>query len=158
METSAKNLTIMFQKDMCKVFHEERGLIMSKQMIANRMYIISAPVIIPMSLKVSSESETQLWHDRYGHFSYKGFNTFVKKEMVKDLSDLKKVSNICSKCMVEKQHREPISKIEKCRATMKLELIHSDVCGHINPQSIGGNRYFITFTNDFSRKTWVYFL
>jgi len=60
--------------------------------------------------------------------------------------------------MVGKQHREPISKIEKWRATMKLDLIHSDVCGHINPQSIGGNRYFITFTNDFSRKTWVYFL
>lgn len=36
-----KNLTIMFQKDMCKVFHEERGLIMSTQMSANRMYIIS---------------------------------------------------------------------------------------------------------------------
>jgi len=41
---------------------------------------------------------------------------------------------------------------------MKFELIHSDVCGPINPQFNGGNRYFITFTYDFSRKTWVYFL
>jgi hypothetical protein len=111
-------------------------------MSANRMYIISAPVIIPMCLKVSNERETQLWHDRYGHLSYKGLNTLVKKEMVKYLPDLKKVSDICSKCMVGKQHREPISKTAKWWATMKLELIHSDVCGPINPQSNGGNRYF----------------
>lgn len=134
-----KNLTIMFQKDMCKVFHEERGLIMSTQMSANRMYIIHAPVIIPKCLKVSSESETQLWHDRYGHLSYKGLKTLVKKEMVKGLPELKEVSDICSKCMVGKQHREPISKSAKWRATMKLELIHSDVCGPVNPQSNGGN-------------------
>jgi hypothetical protein len=128
-----KNLTIMFQKDMCKVFHEERGLIMSTQMSANRMYIIYAPVIIPNYLKASSESETQLWHDRYGHLSYKGLNTLVKKEMVKGMPELKEVSDICSKCMEGKQHREPISKAAKWRATMKLELIHSDVCGPINP-------------------------
>jgi len=77
---------------------------------------------------------------------------------VKDFPELKKVSDICSKCLVGKQHREPIPKSAKWRATMKLELIHSDVCGPINPQSNGGNRYFITFTDDFSRKTWVYFL
>ncbi|PNX70081.1 copia-type polyprotein, partial [Trifolium pratense] len=38
----------------------------------------------------------------------------------------------------------------------KLELIHSDICGPINPSSNGGCRYFITFTDDFSRKTWTY--
>ena len=145
----------MFQKDMCKVFHEEKGLIMLTQMSANRMYIISTPVIIPKCLKVSSENETQLWHDRYGHLSYKGLKTLIKKEMVKDLLELKKVSDICSKCMVGKQHREPIPKTTKWRAIMKLELIQSDVCGPINPQSNGGNKYFITFTDDFGRKTWV---
>lgn len=60
--------------------------------------------------------------------------------------------------MVGKQHREPISKIAKWKAHMKLELIHSDVCGPINPQSNGGNRYFITFTDDFGRRNWIYFL
>jgi hypothetical protein len=74
------------------------------------------------------------------------------------MPELKEVSDICSKCMEGKQHREPISKAAKWRATMKLELIHSDVCGPINPQSNGGNKYFLTFTDDFSRKTWVYIL
>jgi len=37
-------------------------------------------------------------------------------------------------------------------------LIHSDICGPINHSSNGGKKYFITFTDDFSRKTWIYFL
>lgn len=39
-----------------------------------------------------------------------------------------------------------------------LELVHSDLCGPINSTSNGGKWYFITFIDDYSRKTWVYFL
>jgi transposase InsO family protein len=39
-----------------------------------------------------------------------------------------------------------------------LQLVHTDICGPIEPMSLGGNRYFITFIDDFSRKLWVYFL
>lgn len=148
----------MFQKDMCKVFHEEKGLIMSTQMSSNRMYIIYAPVIIPTCLKVSGDTETQLWHNRYGHLSYKGLKTLVKKEMVNGLPDLKEVTDMCFDCMMGKQHREAIPKKANWIASKKLELVHSDVCGPISPLSNGGNRYFITFTDDFSRKTWVYLL
>jgi transposase InsO family protein len=36
--------------------------------------------------------------------------------------------------------------------------VHTDICGPLDPISFGGNKYFITFTYDFSRKSWVYFL
>lgn len=36
--------------------------------------------------------------------------------------------------------------------------MHSDICGPFNPTSNGNKRYFITFIDDYSRKTWVYFL
>ncbi len=29
---------------------------------------------------------------------------------------------------------------------------------HFPHKSLGGSRYFITFTDDFSRKSWIYFL
>ena len=32
------------------------------------------------------------------------------------------------------------------------------MCGPITPESFSGKRYFISFVDDFSRKTWVYFL
>lgn len=39
-----------------------------------------------------------------------------------------------------------------------MELLHFDICGPINPSSYGGKRYLICFIDDFSRKTWGYFL
>ena len=36
--------------------------------------------------------------------------------------------------------------------------VHSDVCWSLTPISNGGKRYFITFIDDYSRKTQVYIL
>jgi len=38
------------------------------------------------------------------------------------------------------------------------ELVHTDVCGPINISSVGGNKYFLTFNDDFSRKICIYLL
>ena len=39
-----------------------------------------------------------------------------------------------------------------------LELIHSDVCGPMPSTPLSGYEYYITFIDDYSRKTWIYFL
>lgn len=39
-----------------------------------------------------------------------------------------------------------------------LELVHSDICGPINPISSSGKRYLLCFIDDYSRKAWVYLL
>jgi transposase InsO family protein len=44
------------------------------------------------------------------------------------------------------------------RASHPLQLIHSDLCGPINPISNSHKRYVLTFIDDFSRKLWVFFL
>ncbi|GAU29997.1 hypothetical protein TSUD_160820 [Trifolium subterraneum] len=126
-----KNLTIVFKQDFCKVYHLEKGLIISTKMSSNRIY---------------------------GHLSFKGLNTLVKKDMVQGLPQLQDMEDTCVSCLTGKQHREAIPKSSNWRATKPLELVHSDICGPITPQSNGGSRYFITFTDDFSRKTWIYLL
>lgn len=42
--------------------------------------------------------------------------------------------------------------------TEKLELIHTDVCGPMSTKPKGKKSYFITFTDEFTRKSFVYFL
>ena len=44
------------------------------------------------------------------------------------------------------------------RTHKPLEIVHSDICGPMQTPSIGGWNYFLTFIDDFTRKTWVYFL
>ena len=36
--------------------------------------------------------------------------------------------------------------------------MHSDVCGPMEVESLGGSSYFVTFIDDASRKVWVYLL
>ena len=37
-------------------------------------------------------------------------------------------------------------------------MIHTDLCGPLQVNSVGGSRYLLTFTNDDSRYSLVYFL
>jgi hypothetical protein len=39
-----------------------------------------------------------------------------------------------------------------------LELVHSDVFGPVSVPSLGGSLYYVSFLDDFSRKTWINFL
>ena len=39
-----------------------------------------------------------------------------------------------------------------------LQLVHSDIQGMMLVNSLGGYLYYLTFTDDYSRKTWLYFL
>jgi transposase InsO family protein len=39
-----------------------------------------------------------------------------------------------------------------------LDLIHSDVCGPMPVKYLGGALYYLTFRDDYSRKTWLYLL
>ena len=50
-----------------------------------------------------------------------------------------------------KQHRVSFSRTSKRKLEL-LEMVYSDVCGPIGVESIGENRYFVTFVDDASQK------
>lgn len=37
-------------------------------------------------------------------------------------------------------------------------MVHADICGPIKPISNSNKMYFLSFIDDFSHKTWIYFL
>ena len=39
-----------------------------------------------------------------------------------------------------------------------LDIVHSDVCGPMSTTSLSKYVYYVSFIDDFSRKTWIYFL
>lgn len=81
-----------------------------------------------------------------------------KSKMVTGLPRLTEVKEICEGCVKGKLHREPFDKEGAWRAKHPLELVHTDLCGPMQTESVGGNRYFITFIDDFSRMCWIYLL
>lgn len=60
--------------------------------------------------------------------------------------------------MVDKQSRKPFPTKKAWRATSCLQLVHADMCEPMSKDSLGGNKYFLMFIDDFSRMCWVYFI
>jgi len=104
-----------------------------------------------------SEKETQLWHRQFSHLYFRGLNTLAQKQMVIGLPSLKTSTVVCTTCLVGKQHRESIPKLSSWRASSKLQLVHTDVCGPISLASNNHKRYILSFVDDYSRKTWFIF-
>ena len=44
------------------------------------------------------------------------------------------------------------------RSKRILDLVHSDICGPMETPSLSGYMYYVLFIDDFSQKTWIYFL
>ena len=63
---------------------------------------------------------------------------------------------ICEHYLAEKLTRLPFGKTK--RATSKLQLIHSDICGPMNVRVRHGTNYFITFIDDFTYFGHVYLI
>ncbi|XP_073152810.1 uncharacterized protein [Henckelia pumila] len=125
---------------------------------ANRMFPLYLHNTVHSCLYAKLKDEAWLWHFRYGHLNFGGLRTLQQKNMVMGLPQLVPSSQVCEDFVVSKQHRNQFPQGKSMRAKEVLEIVHSDICGPINPESNGGKRYLITFIDDFSRKTWVYFL
>ncbi|CAA7027632.1 unnamed protein product [Microthlaspi erraticum] len=103
-----------------------------------------------------SESYTRLWHSRLGHVGQKSMDVLGKKGCF----DSNKVTEVsfCEDCVLGKTHRVsfgPAKHVTKA----KLDYIHSDLWESPNvPMSLGRCQYFVSFTDDWSRKVWIYFL
>ena len=63
----------------------------------------------------------------------------------------------CETSQFGKQARDPFPK-EAVRSQKVLEVVHSDVCGPMPVNSVGGNKYFVTFTDECTRYTAIYFM
>jgi len=72
--------------------------------------------------------------------------------MVRGLPTIDPPSDTCEVCIINKQARLPFPSGKSWRAEAPLQLVHTDICGPLDPVSLGGNRYFIIFIDDFSRK------
>jgi hypothetical protein len=97
------------------------------------------------------ENPCELWHRILAHINYKALPYECK--VVTGLLELK-VDNegVCNGCAREKNIKNPFLKRDNKEEGV-LELIHSNVCGPIPSSSINGYVYYVSFIDDYSRKT-----
>ena len=104
----------------------------------------------------STESPCELWHKILAHINYKSL-PYVSK-VVTVLQEFKvDHEGVCKECAQGNNIKNPFSKSDS-KAEGILELIHSDVCGPMPSTSLSGYVYYVSFIDNYSRNTWVYFL
>ena len=77
--------------------------------------------------------------------------------MASGLPEIQEQYDICEACQLEKQTRI-VFPDNAFRASSKLQLVHTYVCGPMHNESLNGSKYFLLFVDDYSRFCWVYFL
>ncbi|MCO5551922.1 hypothetical protein L7F22_005429 [Adiantum nelumboides] len=159
----AKNgLRVIFEDDRCIVRDRENGYsLITTGTLENGLFVldryekqIQACIA---ETKTQAMQDAELWHARFGHVGYGSLMTLQRHNMVHDLSLLEMPPrHVCEGCVLGKMHRFAFSQDGSVRATQKLQLVHSDVCGPMRTPSVGNSLYFVTFIDDFSRFCWVY--
>ncbi|GAU17773.1 hypothetical protein TSUD_171610 [Trifolium subterraneum] len=107
-------------------------------------------------LKTAQNKDSDLWHKRYGHVNFKSLSMLNSKDMVLGLPSVIAPVDTCTICLLEKHPRSSFKSNLPMRSSEVLNVVHSDICGPINVLSTGGNKYFITFVDEYSRMIWLY--
>lgn len=64
----------------------------------------------------------------------------------------------CDSCLRGKMTRIPFPQVSNSRTQATLDLVHSDICGPMQTVTPSGNKYMLTFTDDYSRYTVIYLM
>ena len=154
--------TLVFRSDGCFVINNSTLKVELFAPRENKRGLYKLPGVsissAPEANILYANSQARLWHIRLGHFHTRGLQRMLHSEAVKGLPPIQFSRYTCSGCQLGKHSRTKLPKQTSYSATKVLELIHSDVCGPFRVNSLGGHRFFVTFIDDFSRKTWVFFL
>ena len=100
----------------------------------------------------------QLWHKRFGHLNISALKILKKDKMIHGIPNLGDVSVNCETCVRGKQTADPFPAKNEKSSSQVVELIHTDLCGPMQSESMSRKRYFVTFIDDYSRKVEVKFL
>ena len=143
--------------DQIEVFDANKRLILKSKLAKNRTFQVNFTAAEVQCMSTTeTKDEDWLWHSRYGHLNFKSLHQLGSKCMVSRIPIIAVPRKIWEVCVAGKQTRNSFQSQLSTRSKDVLEVVHSDVCGPFKSLSLAGNRYFITFVDEFSRMIWLY--
>ena len=124
------------------------------------MLTLASPLTAARDTGTGGKPETlQTWHQRLGHLNKRDIGRLqnIATEII--IGTPGQPAGVqCAGCLVAEDHRH-ISRIPRRRATRKLEIVHTDICGPMQMIGLIGNYvYFCVFVDDYTRFVRVYCL
>ncbi|WJX12614.1 hypothetical protein P8452_03091 [Trifolium repens] len=155
-----QGMKVNFTKSECLVNNEEGQLILRGTRSKDNCYLwMPQEEALTSTCQITTEDEVQLWHQKLGHLNLKGMKKAISVEAIRGLPKLKIVEGkVCGECQTGKQIRMSHPMLEHQTTSKVLELLHMDLMGPMQVESLGGKRYALVVVDDYSRYTWVNFI
>ncbi|KAK2402491.1 cysteine-rich RECEPTOR kinase [Trifolium repens] len=155
-----QGLKVDFTKNECLVTSNKGELLMKGERSKDNCYLWIPPETAhSTTCNVSQTDEANLWHQKLGHLHLRGMIKFISKEAIRGLPKLTiEEKNICGDCQIGKQIQMSHPRLPHQGTSRVLELLHMDLMGPMQVESLGGRRYAFVVVDDFSRYTWISFL
>lgn len=150
------NGQVIFSKK--KVIIKKDDTLVLEGIKENGQYIVKLQQNNEGFLAENRMSNCETWHRKLGHLGINNIKKLMNMSEGINLSkkDVETVLN-CEKCLEAKQTRLTFYSVRQ-RAARPLEIIHTDVCGPIDPVTWDGKRYFLTILDDYTHFCKVYLL
>ena len=131
-------------------------------MLSDNLYLLE-PILLQINSHESNHkrkeifpvNQTHLWHLRLGHINLERIRRMVTGGLLSPLYVT--TLPVCESCLEEKMIMRPF-KAKGYRAKEVLDLVHTDLCGHMSTSARGGYEYFIIFIDDYSRYGYIYLM
>ncbi|UYV63078.1 hypothetical protein LAZ67_2003065 [Cordylochernes scorpioides] len=154
---------VTFRNMVARVFNPENRIIAEATSV-NDLYIVKGKILNSSKTAFNSERDhfqnnsLRTWHQRLCHIDSNAIEKMAREELVIGLEISSRDKGLCDDCCIAKSTKASHKNLGNIRSKQTLELIHTDICGPMPVKSTGGNRYFLSFVDDFSRRITVYFL
>ncbi|TYK06165.1 Peptidase aspartic, catalytic [Cucumis melo var. makuwa] len=96
---------------------------------------------------------------KLGHISMRSLDKVIRNEAVVGIPSLDINGKFfCGDCQVGKKTKISHKSLKECYTIRVFELLHLDLMGLMQTESLGGKKYVLVVVDDYSRFTWVLFL
>lgn len=151
-------LIVNFNENGCEIVTKSGNIMARAKYVGGIYELVQNPIynyLTTIENNTLNETNQNIWHQRLTHLNKVGMDKL--KSMATGLNNINKYFTKCKACLVGKMTRLPFPH-DGNRACEILQLVHSDICGPFEVESLGGARYLLIFIDDYSRKTFGYFL
>ncbi|GJU53470.1 retrovirus-related pol polyprotein from transposon TNT 1-94 [Tanacetum coccineum] len=106
----------------------------------------------------ATSSQAWLWHRHLSHLNFDTINLILKNNIVNGLPKLIFFKDhLCSSCELGKAKRKSFHTKTTPSSKRQLQLLHMDLYGPMQVESINGKKYVLVIVDDYSRYTWTHF-
>jgi hypothetical protein len=155
--TAAVGFTVQFESNACKILSPApRWKLIASIAQFNGLYAI--PAQTEESAHVAKLTINEL-HRALGHVAQGAILYAVKQGLIEGIElDSTSTLEFCDACTKAKATCQPFPvEMRNCAHTYG-QLVHTDLWGPAQTESVAGHLYYISFTNDFSQEMKVHFL